>query len=157
LACSQIWLNLPLDHCHFGCNTKIAKKKKKNTLPLTHIVKFWFGFQARMSLKSTKQVLWLAWKIVAKLLSQKKYLQIFHSQVHHRAWSIKYFFNVTNRDTFTFFFWFVRLATLSYFAFDFRKPHPSLHWWHKVSKLASYFDFAWEEEWSTSIVFGHKY
>jgi hypothetical protein len=26
LACSQIWLNLPLDHCHFGYNTKLPKK-----------------------------------------------------------------------------------------------------------------------------------
>jgi hypothetical protein len=29
LAFSQIWLNLPVDHSHFGCNTKIAKIAKK--------------------------------------------------------------------------------------------------------------------------------
>jgi hypothetical protein len=27
LSCSQIWLNLPVDHCHFGYNHKIGKKK----------------------------------------------------------------------------------------------------------------------------------
>jgi hypothetical protein len=41
-------------------------------------------------------------------------------------------------------FFFVRLATLSPFAFDFRKPHPPPHGLHKVSKLAWYFDLAWE-------------
>jgi hypothetical protein len=36
LACSQIWLNLPEDHHHFGYNTKFTQKKKKTpiTLPL---------------------------------------------------------------------------------------------------------------------------
>jgi hypothetical protein len=43
-------------------------------------------------------------------------------------------------------FFFVRLATLSRFAFDFRKPHPAPHCSDKVSKLAWYFDLAWEEE-----------
>jgi hypothetical protein len=27
LACSQIWLNLPIDDCHFDCITKLTKKK----------------------------------------------------------------------------------------------------------------------------------
>jgi hypothetical protein len=26
LACSQIWLNLPVDHCHFGYNSALPKK-----------------------------------------------------------------------------------------------------------------------------------
>jgi hypothetical protein len=29
LACGQNWLNLPVDHHHFGYNTKLGKKKKK--------------------------------------------------------------------------------------------------------------------------------
>jgi hypothetical protein len=29
LASSQIWLNLPVDHCHFGYSTKLPKTKKK--------------------------------------------------------------------------------------------------------------------------------
>jgi hypothetical protein len=29
LACTQVWLNPPVDHCNFGYNTKLAKKKKK--------------------------------------------------------------------------------------------------------------------------------
>jgi hypothetical protein len=31
LACSQIWLNLPVDHCHFGYSTKLPTKKKNTT------------------------------------------------------------------------------------------------------------------------------
>ncbi len=32
VACSQIWLNLPMDHCHFGYNTKLTPHpKEKNT------------------------------------------------------------------------------------------------------------------------------
>jgi len=39
LACSQIWLNLHVDHHHFGCITKLTpppkkKKKKKKIKPL---------------------------------------------------------------------------------------------------------------------------
>jgi hypothetical protein len=26
LACNQIWLYLPVDHCHFGYNTALPKK-----------------------------------------------------------------------------------------------------------------------------------
>jgi hypothetical protein len=29
LACSQIWLNLHIDYCHFGYNTKLPTKKRK--------------------------------------------------------------------------------------------------------------------------------
>jgi hypothetical protein len=28
VACSQIWLNLPMDHHHFGYITKLTGKKK---------------------------------------------------------------------------------------------------------------------------------
>jgi hypothetical protein len=28
LACSQIWLHLPVNHHHFGCNTNLRRKKK---------------------------------------------------------------------------------------------------------------------------------
>jgi hypothetical protein len=34
LACTQVWLNPPVDHCNFGYNTKLAKKKKKKKKPL---------------------------------------------------------------------------------------------------------------------------
>jgi hypothetical protein len=27
VACSQIWLYLPMDHCHFGYFTKLTKEK----------------------------------------------------------------------------------------------------------------------------------
>jgi hypothetical protein len=30
LACSQIWLNLLMDHCHFGYITKLTPKKKEH-------------------------------------------------------------------------------------------------------------------------------
>jgi hypothetical protein len=30
LARSQIWLNLPMDHHHFGYITKLTQKKKQN-------------------------------------------------------------------------------------------------------------------------------
>jgi hypothetical protein len=33
LACTQVWLNPPVDHCNFGYNTKLAKKKKKKKKP----------------------------------------------------------------------------------------------------------------------------
>jgi hypothetical protein len=29
---NQIWLNLPMDDCHFGYTTKLTQKKKKTRL-----------------------------------------------------------------------------------------------------------------------------
>jgi hypothetical protein len=36
LACSQIWLNLHADHCHFEYNTKLPKRKEKQKQAHTH-------------------------------------------------------------------------------------------------------------------------
>jgi len=47
LACSQIWLNLHVDHHHFGCITKLtpppAQKKTENQKKLTVMFVYLFG------------------------------------------------------------------------------------------------------------------
>jgi hypothetical protein len=41
LACSQIWLHLPVNHCHFGYNTNLPKKKHliKGLTPVSYYLK----------------------------------------------------------------------------------------------------------------------
>jgi hypothetical protein len=48
LACSQIWLNYPADHCHFGYNTKLPKKTLGGTLKIK--IKIYFHRHTRLIL-----------------------------------------------------------------------------------------------------------